>query len=109
MENKRNTGKGLPSKFSKTAPRVTKNTKASKASKDSNSKSEDRPYKKPMGARNRKNAQMLYIGNLNYKISEKDLVQIFFCPTLLKFPTLATVLGMKDFTELSHDPTQFLV
>lgn len=77
MENKRNTGKGLPSKFSKTAPRVTKNTKDSKANKDSNSKSEDRPYKKPMGARNRKNAQMLYIGNLNYKISEKDLVGIF--------------------------------
>ncbi len=35
-------------------------------------------FKKPaFGARNRKNAEMLYIGNLNYNIKEKDLVGIF--------------------------------
>lgn len=34
--------------------------------------------KKPsFGTRNRKNAEMIYIGNLNYKIKEKDLVGIF--------------------------------
>ena len=80
MENKRSTGKGLPSKFSKKAPRVAKSSngaKALKGTKDLNAKSEDRPYKKSVGTRNRKNAQMLYIGNLNYKINEKDLVGIF--------------------------------
>lgn len=30
-----------------------------------------------VGQRNRKNSEMVYIGNLNYKISEKDLVGIF--------------------------------
>jgi len=31
------------------------------------------------GARNRKNSEMLYIGNLHYKIKERDLVGIFGC------------------------------
>lgn len=45
-------------------------------------KSSKSAVKKPLnsrggGARNRKNAEMVYIGNLNYNIKERDLVGIF--------------------------------
>lgn len=41
------------------------------------SDSKAKPSFKNAGARNKKNSQMIYIGNLHYKIAEKDLVGIF--------------------------------
>ena len=35
------------------------------------------PAKKTFGARNRRNSKTVYIGNLHYKIKEKDLIGIF--------------------------------
>jgi len=37
----------------------------------------NKSFNSQKGARNRKNSKMVYIGNLNYNIKEKDLVGIF--------------------------------
>ncbi len=75
-QNKKQTGKQTKSKpsFQKKSDSPYKGS----AKGGSNSRPFGKPTaKKPMGARNRQNSEMLYIGNLNYNIKERDLVGIF--------------------------------